>query len=219
MNKSVPSQGFTLIEMMVVVSIVAVMAAVAVPGLVRWSETQRVRSAGQSLAGAFMLAHGEAIRTGDLHIVFFQTDAQGNTLLDGDGAAVPILVINDGRPGSANQNCRIDAGEMIAAVRAESGVSWGVTAATLKVPSDSGTGDIDTGSSFTDTASVAASWTMFRPEGTPVSFTPACVVGGTGSGAGGAYVTNGQRDYAAVLLPLGGVHVHAWNSASGSWSN
>jgi prepilin-type N-terminal cleavage/methylation domain-containing protein len=219
MEASVSSKGFTLIEMMIAVAIIATMAAIATPGFVRWNENQRVKSAGQSMAAAFTLAHGEAIRTGNLHIVFFQTDAQGNTLIAADGTAVPILVINDGRPGAANQNCRIDAGETIGAVRAEAGVAWGVAGAILNAPGDAGTGDIETGSSFTDPAGNAASWVLFRPEGVPVNFTPACTLGATGSGAGSVYVTNGQRNYAVVLSPLGGVHVHGRPQSVGAWSN
>ncbi len=212
--------GFTLIELMVTAGIIGALAMIAAPGMARWNANQRVKSAGRTLAGAFTLAHGEAIRTGDLHIVFFRTDAQGNTLLDTAGKAVPLLVINDGRPGDADQNCMIDAGEIIAVIQAERDVGWGVgDLGRPKVPNDSGTGAITSGSSFTDPDNGAANWVMFRPEGMPVAFTPACVLGGVGSGAGGAYVTNGLRDYAVVLSPLGGIHVHGWNGATDSWTN
>jgi hypothetical protein len=33
------------------------------------------------------------------------------------------------------------------------------------------------------------------------------------------YVTNGRRDYAIVLTPLGGVQVNAWNGDTGQWRN
>ncbi len=212
--------GFTLVEVMVTAGIVGALTMIAIPSMERWNENQRVKSAGRNLAAAFTLAHGEAIRTGGLHIVFFRTDAQGLTLLDTAGKAVPLLVINDGRPGDAGQNCRIDAGEIIAVIQAERDVGWGVgDLGRPKVPNDSGAGAIASGSSFADPDNNAANWVMFRPEGMPVSFTPACVLGGTGSGAGGAYVSNGKRDYAIVLSPLGGIHVHGWNGATNSWTN
>jgi hypothetical protein len=60
---------------------------------------------------------------------------------------------------------------------------------------------------------------MFGPQGMPVSFTPACVVGGAGSGAGGVYLTNGIRDYAVLLSPLGGTRLHGWDATIGAWTN
>ena len=38
-----------------------------------------------------------------------------------------------------------------------------------------------------------------------------------GQGGGAIYVTNGRRDYAVVLSPLGAVRLHAWNVGSGNW--
>jgi hypothetical protein len=94
-----------------------------------------------------------------------------------------------------------------------------VAGATEKAPNDAGTGAIETGSSFTDPNNNAATWTMFRPEGLPVSFSPACALGGTGTGAGGVYVTNGNVDYAVVLSPLGSVRAHGWMGEAGEWTN
>ncbi len=113
------SAGFTLMELMVVVAVIGLMASVAIPKIGIWNANERVKAAGRGMAAAISLAHGEAVRTGDLHIIFFRTDAQGNTLFDTQGTAVPILVINDGTRSSANQNCRIDAGEIIGAIKAE----------------------------------------------------------------------------------------------------
>ena len=42
-------------------------------------------------------------------------------------------------------------------------------------------------------------------------------MGQLGSGNGAAYVTNGERDYAVVLNPLGGVRVHVWDRQAGAW--
>ena len=49
---------------------------------------------------------------------------------------------------------------------------------------------------------LACNFLMFRPDGIPVGFTAACVTGQIGSGAGGVYVTNANRDYAVVVTPL-----------------
>ena len=55
---------------------------------------------------------------------------------------------------------------------------------------------------------------VFTPQGLPVSATAACATGGPGSGAGAVYLTNGNRDIAIVLTPLGTVRVHAWTGAA-----
>ena len=119
-------------------------------------------------------------------------------------------------PGRARRHRRSSSGPVVAQPPSD---AWGVADATVKVPNDSGAGVIGSGSTFTDPNNNAANWVMFRPEGIPVSFTPGCALGGIGSGVGGAYVTNGKRDYAMVLSPLGGIRVHGWNGAGDGWTN
>ena len=211
--------GFTLIEMMVAVAIAAALVAMAIPGMASWTANQRAKAAIRTIANLLSHARSEAIRTGNNHIVFVQTDAQGNPLIDAGGVAVPGLVVNDDQPGGPNQNCVIDAGESVGRLPPEVGVAWGVANASARVATDFGAGAIGTGSSFTEPDNDPATWVLFRPDGVPVSFTPACTLGGIGSGAGAFYITNGQRDYAAVLTPLGGVRVHAWNEGAGQWTN
>ena len=92
-------KGFTLIELSIAVTIVGVLTALAAPQFDRWTQAQRVKDASRSLARAFSTARAEAIRTGNNHIVFFQTDALLNPLLDAQGRVVPILVLDDNRPG------------------------------------------------------------------------------------------------------------------------
>jgi prepilin-type N-terminal cleavage/methylation domain-containing protein len=212
--------GFTLIEMMIVVAIAAVLVALSVPSFQQWNQNQRAKSAIRELAGTLMHARGEAIRTGNNHIVFFQQDALGANLVDAEGTAVPAAVVNDDRPGGADQNCRVDANETVGVVYAEPGLSWGVQNASARVPTDFGAGAIGTGSSFTQAnGATAATWVLFRPDGAPVAFAVDCTLGALGSGAGAVYLNNGKRDYAAVLTALGGIRVHAWNEATGQWTN
>ena len=56
--------GFTAIELMVVVSIVAVLAALAGPSFLLMMESWRVRDATESLRSTLMLARSEAIKHG-----------------------------------------------------------------------------------------------------------------------------------------------------------
>jgi type II secretory pathway pseudopilin PulG len=205
----------TLLELVVAVVIIGVMAAMAIPAMSQTSTNARLKGLGMSLSGALNLARSEAIRTGNIQIVFLGQDAQGNVLLDGNGVEVPVLILDDGRPGSVNQNCQIDVGEIIQSVAQEPGVSIGVSGGAPAAPGDQGTGDITTGSSYVGPDTLAASWVLFRPEGTPRSFDIACATGAMGSGAGAFYLTNGTRNVSVVVSPMGALRVHGWNQV---WS-
>ncbi len=211
--------GFTLLELMTAVAIIALLTGLSAPSIMRWVEKQRFKDAGRNAAGLISYARGQALRTGDVFIVFFDTDAQGAALMDSGGNPVPVLVLNDGIPGSANQNCKIDVGEETRTVRATNGVMWGMANATGKAPSDAGTGDPASGWTFIDPDTAAASWLLFRPEGTPFSFAPDCDIGDVGSGAGGIYFTDGDDDQSIIVTPLGAVRVHTWVNNLSAWSS
>ncbi len=227
--------GFSLIEMMVVVAIVAVVGALAVPAVGRWSEDQRVKGAARGVADAFLLARAEAIRTGSNHLVVLGA-AMGvasstvRTALGVESPVVitdPIAIVDDGPPGTAD--CNVAANEVRHRMGAVQGVLWGTTgslAGSTPAPDDPGgaTGSIATlGTSFTDASNPAgnASWVLFQPDGLPRLFTPKSgdcdAVGLVGQGGGAIYLTNGRRDYAVVLGPLGTARVHVWDQGAGAW--
>ncbi len=220
--------GVTALEMLIAVAMVGIMAAVAVPGLQNWRQDNQVRDIARQVADAFMLARAEAIRTGNRHIVFLSAGGAGDpiaTPLPNDprtGGPVPVLVTNDGAPGA--NNCLFDANEDVHVVysAAPPGVNWGQTAALSNgaaAPNDP-VGDVAPlidGVSFTDGAGNPTTWVMFRADGIPIAFNPACNVGPPGSGVGAVYITNGRRDYAVVLTALGGVRVHGWDAGSAQW--
>lgn len=218
-------EGFTLVEVMIVVAIIGIFAIVAIPELDAWFDRMRVKSAARAAADTFLLARAEAMRTGDNHVVFFgppgTQDPGGNDIEDQDGNWVPMLILNDGPPATAN--CVIDGGEPIRPVYAIDNVGFGASSATSAAPNDTGSAPYAAGSSFADPANNPIPWILFRPDGIPVAFTGAggnCgVVAQTGSGGGGIYVTDGELDYGVVLAPLGGMRVHAWRKDTGAWSS
>lgn len=223
----VRSAGFTLLELMIVVVIFGVIAAMAVPAWRQIESNNRARSAARTVANAFDYARSQAIMTGDNQIVFVSagvgTDACGNALPG------PVVILDDGAPGSPSpsNNCCINPGETTLTLpndpaQAMAGLNWGVTFAATKPADDSGAGNYTTGSSFADPFGVQTQWVLFRPDGVPVGFTTACVKGQVGSGGGGIYLTNGSgksgRDYAVVLSPLGVARVHNFDRSTGTWT-
>ncbi len=219
--------GFTLLELITVVAIISITAAWAVPSFRQMQSDSNLRSVAREAANAFQFARNQAIMNETVHIVYLGmgagTDACGNPLVDGAGNPVPIGILNDGAPGTALQNCCIDAGEVFTTEPATPGVFWGTSFAGGAHPEDTGLGDYTTGSSFADQFGAQTRWVGFRPDGVPVGFTGACVQGQTGSGKGGVYVTNGppftNRDYAVLLTPLGGTKVFSFDRAAGAWTD
>ena len=222
------SGGFTIVELMIAVAIVGIVAAMALPGWRGFQVNQRLRDVTRAGANMMQTARSQAIATGNNHIVYLATgvgtDVCGNPMVDPQGNAVPMLILDDGPPGPGS-NCCIDAGERVLTepVFTRPGVmdnvNWGSTFAAGQTPLDGGGGDYTTGSTFTDGNGNQTRWVMFRPDGVPVGFTAACVSGQIGSGAGGVYVTNADRDYAIVVTPLGGAHVNGFERGMGNWMN
>ena len=220
--------GVTLLELAVVVGVLGVLAAIAFPNVAEWARHQRLRGGARSVGDLLLLARSEAIRTGRRQVVLFgmpgSVDPAGNPV-EANGAWVPILALDDGAPAAAN--CGIDGGEDVEALAPVDGLSWGVSVATGPVPTDAGNGAFAPspwdGGTFADAAGNPVPWLLFGPDGMPRVFDGTGGVCGTlgaaGGGGGALYLTDGERDYAIVLSPIGGVRMHLWNPVSGAWSS
>lgn len=219
--------GLTLIEIVVVLGIVGVLMLIAGPVMTRWQDDQRGKGAARSAADLLLLARSEAIRTGNQYVVYFgppgNVDPAGTDIENSEGGYAPMLALADGA--AATANCRIDGGEVFETIPAAQGLAWGVANATVRAPNDNGAAAFappqSSGHTFADPGGTARSWVLFRPDGMPVVFDGAGVncgdVGITGTGGAALYITNGRRDYAIVLSPLGSVRVHAWDG--NAWSS
>ena len=216
------TSGMTLIEIALVIVIIGALLGISFSSMQTWQANERASAAARSLGDIFRFASAEATRNESVHILFFAIagngDTAGNPLLDPTGNPVPVLLLNDGALGSANQNCRIDAGEGTHVLAGNVGVGWGFTVSGgAKAPGDATVIASATGSSFATPAGAGSTWVAFMPDGRPLSFDAACSMGQLGSGNGAIYITNGSRDYAVVLNPLGGIRIHAWNAGAGQW--
>jgi prepilin-type N-terminal cleavage/methylation domain-containing protein len=214
--------GFTVIEIMVVVAIIAILAALAVPSWRQYQANLRLRASVRTVSNAFSYARAHALATGNRHVVVFSltpNDVCGSAIEDVQGNPVPVLVFED-----LNGDCCFDVNETRLTEPAVAGVSWGVTAhppggLPPAAPEDTGAGTYTTGSSFAEPDGSDAAWVSFGPDGIPLAFNVACNLGTTGTGAGAIYLTNGNRDYAVVLNPLGTGNVERFDPVQGQWEN
>ena len=58
-----PDRGFSIVEMVIVVAIVGVLAAVAFPNIAQYTKNYRIRGAAQEVAGELQAARSKAIMT------------------------------------------------------------------------------------------------------------------------------------------------------------
>lgn len=218
--------GFSLIEVVVVMGIIAALSAAAIPSIQDMLERRRLQGFARDLGNVFQIARSQAIRTGNHQIVFFgplgTADPAGTVLVDSTGGTVPMLILDDGSPATAN--CHIDVAESRETIPLPNEIAFGVSEASAKVPTDTGSAPFSppqaSGTTASDPSNNPTNWVLFRPDGIPVGFDPTTTtcgtIGDTGTGGAGLYVTSGGRDYAVTLAPLGGVRVHTWGGAG--WS-
>jgi len=94
------SKGFTLIELIIVVVLIGLMSAIAIPNFINWLPNYRLKAATRQLYGAAMKAKGEAVkRNVNCALSFNQTI--------GGVANVYVVYVDD------NSNCQFDTGETI----------------------------------------------------------------------------------------------------------
>ncbi|MGO4391039.1 GspH/FimT family pseudopilin [Variovorax sp. M-6] len=102
-----PLAGFTLVELLVVLAIVAILAGFAMPGFGRALERYRLRSAEEDLRSAIHVARSEALRRGG-RVTLRRASAAGCTPRDDQDWSCGWMVFEDG-----DSNGQRDPGEAL----------------------------------------------------------------------------------------------------------
>jgi len=78
-------QGFTLVELIVAISIFAILCSIAIPAYSSWLPEQNLKSAVRELYSTMQLAKMMSIKQNDHYKVEFDTNGQGYSLVRPDG--------------------------------------------------------------------------------------------------------------------------------------
>jgi prepilin-type N-terminal cleavage/methylation domain-containing protein len=210
-------KGFTLIELAVVLLIIAVMTALAVPGVSRYRMTEQTREGSQAVAIAVRQARAAALKDAVQHFVIFNPAAPPSAV----GTIVRVVRDVDGDWQETAADLGTDYG-FRPATHADI-TPYGMGPQTpysdyAPAPGDPGGATLATvteGASFPADPITGRPAVGFTAQGVAVDLnTPT----GWGTGAGAFYVTdNSAVVYATVVGPLGEVRVRALNPGTGEW--
>jgi prepilin-type N-terminal cleavage/methylation domain-containing protein len=206
-------EGFTLIEAIIVVAIVAIGAMLAVPNFTRYRLREQARDATTQIARVLREARSESVRTGTQRFVIFNAgNAQLVTDIDGDWqvtAGVDLVQT------FAWQTSLDDS------VTPYPGASAPYAGVAPRAQFDQGAGTIDSPSTQNGASFPAG------PTGAPaVGFTTqgiAVAAAGPapapGSGQGAFYVTDGMNTvFAVTVAPLGDVQILRFREFANDWN-
>jgi len=88
------NKGFTLVEMMVVIGIVAIMALIAVPNIISWRPKVALSGAARILKADLGLAKSRAIRDNANVTVTFDTANEEYRIVDNNGTTIKFRRLN-----------------------------------------------------------------------------------------------------------------------------
>ena len=88
-------QGFSMIELMIVIAIIGIIAGIGIPNLIKYRPRAQLKKAARDLYSNMQLARVKAMRDSSQWAVQFDTDAGAYSLLSDEGADEDWNTIDD----------------------------------------------------------------------------------------------------------------------------
>jgi type II secretion system protein H len=206
--------GFTLLELIIVVAVMGIMAAMAAPGFDSYFRRQDARTHAQLIGSTLQEARSRAVREANNYFVLFDVDATPGKM----------RLVDDN-----DNQWDIDMGETqqdfnwAFGAHPDVGVyGYATPPAATAVPEEGG-GPIPDGvapgtamgTSFALDPTTNLPAVGFTPQGIPVALDDTA---NWSSGSGSYYITDNEEVvYAVTLAPLGGVRVRVHSTATADW--
>ena len=97
-EKMMDKSGFTLMEMMIVISIIGIISAIAIPNIIAWLPEYRLRSVTRDIVSCFQETKMKAVKENAIAAIFFNVGGNEYTAWvdNGAGGGISGNLIKDG---------------------------------------------------------------------------------------------------------------------------